>query len=1037
MNPYRGIRVSLLKGGGVIRKPLLAIVILSLLLSAALAVTQETQGPRLEITGLNPVNLPTVVVSANVFDEVGQPVGDLTAADFSVVGELADRARVVSVRSFSDQAVPINVVLAIDTSSSMAGMPIELARAAARLFIESIGPNDPVAIVTFSTGARLVQDFTTNRDVLTNTINNLGFGGQTYLFDGALRAVDTAVASDNPRRAVILLSDGAQYDTTGGSTATEQDVLNQAVINGVPVYTIGLGFGADRRYLESLAANTNALFRESPTPAELEAIYSELANLLRTQYEVVLEVDVPLDGATYNLDLSVTTPHGAAQASGRLRAPVPVPFIRLPQLPTIIDSLTEVQAEIVADDPLVSVDIALDGISQLTLTDGPYLYIIDPVALAPGGHTLTITATDDDGDVGTATADFTVAALPSTISIEPPLSGEIGDVQTFSLEISGQTEPVSVTYTLDGGSPVELSEPYSITIDPFTLAPGSHFAGITVSNAGGVTTSIVNPFSVPELPIVFEVSGLAAGAEISDRAEVRVEIGSSQSPITSVTFDVSGVPLDSTAPNTAVLEALNLPPGPATLNVTAANELGQTTTASIDFRVAALPPDVRLSGIELGETLYAPRVVEIIAGGQTAITSISAQIDGAALEVTEGEPPTALLDVLALSPGTHILSVNVTNAGGQSALVEVPFTVAQEPFLTQTALVPPTESPVTATEAATEAALTEQPTEEPTTEALPTEAASPTTDAEAQAAGTATNVALNQAATSAVAGLIQLITQTAEAREQATTPAPPTDVPPATATLTVEATVDTQATADLIATVNAQATSDAEATSAAAVPTDEPTATPDTAGTEAAQAAEAQATADAAASATQAALDAQATQSAVNTATANAQAALNQQATQTAESAAVQAQAALDEQATADAQATENAALTATVAALDEQATADAEASASAQPTVVEEATSAAEATEEVSTEEVEVTPTEAGTAVAQVVEDASATPTPGDEQATPVPTITPIGTLIPAQAESAPSNETLTPIAIIVAIIVVLLLLVYFFLSRARRRTR
>lgn len=1027
-----------------IRKPLLAIVILSLLLSAALAVTQETQGPRLEITGLNPVNLPTVVVSANVFDDVGQPVGDLTAADFSVVGELADRARVVSVRSFSDQAVPINVVLAIDTSSSMAGMPIELARAAARLFIESIGPNDPVAIVTFSTGARLVQDFTTNRDVLTNTINNLGFGGQTYLFDGALRAVDTAVASDNPRRAVILLSDGAQYDTTGGSTATEQDVLNQAVINGVPVYTIGLGFGADRRYLESLAANTNALFRESPTPAELEAIYSELANLLRTQYEVVLEVDVPLDGTTYDLGLSVTTPHGAAQASGRLRAPVPVPFIRLPQLPTIIDSLTEVQAEVVADDPLVSVDIALDGVSQITLTDGPYLYIIDPVALAPGGHTLTITATDDDGDVGTATADFTVAALPSTISIEPPLSGEIGDVQTFSLEISGQTEPVSVTYTLDGGSPVELSEPYSITIDPFTLAPGDHFAGITVSNAGGVTTSIVHPFSVPELPIVFEVSGLAAGTEISDRAEVRVEIGSSQSPITDVTFDVSGTPLVATAPNTAVLEALNLPPGPATLNVTAANELGQTTTASIDFRVAALPPDVQISGIELGETLYAPRVVEIMAGGQTAITSISAQIDGAALEVTDGEPPTVLLDVLALSPGTHILSVNVTNAGGESALVEVPFTVAQEPFLTQTALVPPTESPVTATEAPAETSPTEQPTEEPTT------------DAEAEAAGTATNVALNQAATSAVAGLIQLITQTAEAREQATTPAPPpTDVPPATATLTVEATVDTQATADLIATVNAQATSDAESTSAAAVPTDEPTATPDTAGTEAAQAAEAQATADAAASATQAALDEQATQSANNTATANAQAALDQQATrnaestanalatrnaqatQTAESAAVQAQAALDEQATADAQATENAALTATVAALDEQATADAEASASAQPTVIEEATSAAEATEEVSTEEAEVTPAEAGTAVAQVVEDASATPTPGDEQATPVPTITPIGTLIPAQAESAPSNETLTPIAIIVAIIVVLLLLVYFFLSRARRRTR
>jgi VWFA-related protein len=147
----------------VIRKSLLATVILALLLSAALAVTQESQGPRLEITGLNPVNLPTVTVSVNVFDSVGQPVADLTAADFTVVGELADRARVVSVRSFSDQAIPISVVLAVDTSSSMEGMPIESARAAATAFVESIGPNDPVAILTFSTGARVVQEFTTDR----------------------------------------------------------------------------------------------------------------------------------------------------------------------------------------------------------------------------------------------------------------------------------------------------------------------------------------------------------------------------------------------------------------------------------------------------------------------------------------------------------------------------------------------------------------------------------------------------------------------------------------------------------------------------------------------------------------------------------------------------------------------------------------------------------------------------------------------------------------------------------------------------------
>lgn len=976
-----------------LRKSLLAVVTIALLLSAALAATQESQGPRLEITGLNPVDLPTVVVSVNVFDEFGQPVRDLTPADFTVVGELADRARIVSVRSFSDENIPINVVLAVDTSSSMEGMPIERAQAAATTFVESIGPNDPVAIVAFSTGARVVQQFTTDRDTLTTVINNLRIGGETYLFDGALAAVDTAVASDNSRRAVILLSDGAQYDTRGGSEATDEDVYNRAIVTGVPVYTIGLGFGADRHYLENLAESTNALFYESPTPEELEAIYSELANLLRTQYEVVLEVDVPQDGTTYELGLSVTTPDGTAQATGSLRAPVPVPFIRLPELPTLIDTLTEVEAEIVADDALTGVEIALDGTTAATLTEPPYLYIIDPVALAPGGHTLTFAATDEDGDVGTLSADFTVAALPSTVTVNPSLEGEIADVQTFTLDITGQTPPVSVSYTLDGGEPVELTEPYTITIDPYTLAPGDHFAGITVSNAGGVTTSTVSQFSVPELPIVFEISGVEPGMVISDSVEVSVEVNNSQSPVASVTFDVSGTPIESPTPNTAVLEAVNLSPGPATLNITVTNELGQTSTESIDLTVAALPPTVTLGGLEMGETLFAPRTVEINAGGQTAISSVRAEIDGNAIEVTPGEPATVLLDILSLTPSAHVLSVDVTNEGGQSTQVEVPFTVAEEPFLTQTVPVSPTEA------ATTEAA----PSETPSEEATPTEEVEPTSEADAQAAASAIAGRIDQAATSAVSGLIQLITQTAEARaQQATATESATEVP----------TVDTQATENLIATANAQATSDAAATNTAAVPTDEPTATPDTAGTEAAQAAAEQATADAAASATQSALDEQATSDA--------------QATESA--ALTETQSALDEQ------ATENAAMTATQAAADEHATADAEASASAEPTATEEATSEVEPTEEVDAGD--GTEVAEGTAVAQGVEDASATPTPGDEEATPVPTITPIGTLIPAQAESAPTSEPLTPIAVIVAIILVLLLLIYFFLSRARRRT-
>lgn len=75
----------------------------------------------------------------------------------------------------------------------------------------------------------------------------------------------------------------------------------------------------------------------------------------------------------------------------------------------------------------------------------------------------------------------------------------------------------------------------------------------------------------------------------------------------------------------------------------------------------------------------------------------------------------------------------------------------------------PTEVAAVATEAETEEAA-EEPTEEATEESAATEA--PTSELDEEAAGTATDARIDQAATGAVAGLVELITQTAEARGQ-------------------------------------------------------------------------------------------------------------------------------------------------------------------------------------------------------------------------------------------------------------------------------
>ncbi|MBZ0290384.1 MAG: VWA domain-containing protein, partial [Anaerolineae bacterium] len=153
---------------------------------------QDSPPVKLELTGANTSDFPTVILTANAYDRLGQPLLGLTRDNFAVTGELADRATIISVENITDNNLAFSAVLAIDTSSSMAGAPFDRAREAAISFVNSIGPNDPVAVVAFDSTERLVQDFTTDKTVLLNAINSLTYGGRTALYDGSLLAVQKA-----------------------------------------------------------------------------------------------------------------------------------------------------------------------------------------------------------------------------------------------------------------------------------------------------------------------------------------------------------------------------------------------------------------------------------------------------------------------------------------------------------------------------------------------------------------------------------------------------------------------------------------------------------------------------------------------------------------------------------------------------------------------------------------------------------------------------------------------------------------------------
>ena len=176
-----------------------------------------------------------------------------------------------------------NVVLALDTSRSMAGKPLAEAAAAATAFVATKPSSDRIALVTFGQRASLQGPFSTSTIDSDNALRTLAVGANsgTALWD----AVDLSarlLASQPGGRVVVLLTDGNDV----GSRASESDALLSLHKAGVVVYPIAFGSHADSSGLERLASSTGGSFHTASTSATLSGIYSSIGRELRHTWRV-------------------------------------------------------------------------------------------------------------------------------------------------------------------------------------------------------------------------------------------------------------------------------------------------------------------------------------------------------------------------------------------------------------------------------------------------------------------------------------------------------------------------------------------------------------------------------------------------------------------------------------------------------------------------------------------------------------------------------------------------------------------------------
>jgi tight adherence protein B len=176
-------------------------------------------------------------------------------------------------------------VLLIDASNSMKGKPIEGATVAARAFLDARKKDLPTAIIAFNPNVTGLSEFTTNQADLEEAVAETPATAEgTHIYDAIIEASSQAREKGLERSTFVLLSDGANFDT---STSSLQEALTAAQEANVRIISIGL---KSDQYtpatLKALANRTGGSYIEADNPAALEAIYTEIGQQLSSEYEV-------------------------------------------------------------------------------------------------------------------------------------------------------------------------------------------------------------------------------------------------------------------------------------------------------------------------------------------------------------------------------------------------------------------------------------------------------------------------------------------------------------------------------------------------------------------------------------------------------------------------------------------------------------------------------------------------------------------------------------------------------------------------------
>ncbi len=259
------------------------------------------------------VETQLVLINVTVTDPMNRFVTGLEKEHFKLFEEKAEQ----TITQFSSEDAPLSVGLVFDASGSMGSKLSKSRQAAAQLF-KTANPEDEFFLVQFNNRPELSVGFTSNTEEIQNRLTFTQAKGRTALLDGVYMAMSHMKKARNPRKAIIILSDGGD----NSSRYTESEVKNLVREADVQVYAIGIfepiagrGRSAEEMagpgMLTELAESTGGRHFPVENLNELPDVAAKIGIELRNQYVLgYTPTNTTKDGKYRRVQVKLKQPRG-------------------------------------------------------------------------------------------------------------------------------------------------------------------------------------------------------------------------------------------------------------------------------------------------------------------------------------------------------------------------------------------------------------------------------------------------------------------------------------------------------------------------------------------------------------------------------------------------------------------------------------------------------------------------------------------------------------------------------------------------------